>query len=130
MDLDEDFSEFVSARWSSLYRLAYLLAASPSGAEDLLQTTLEKAYVRWGRISVMEHPEAYVRRMITTTLLSSRRRAWIGERPTDRIPEAGDDSDALAGVVSLVGLSCPPSVQPVRSRAADRAAPAVAVSFF
>ena len=40
MDVDEDFAEFVAARWDSLYRLAYLLAASPTGAEDLLQTTL------------------------------------------------------------------------------------------
>ena len=50
MSDDEDFAEFVGARWASLYRLAYLLAASPTGAEDLLQTTLEKAYVNWSRI--------------------------------------------------------------------------------
>ena len=43
MNTDLDFAEFVGARWASLYRLAYLLAASPTGAEDLLQTTLEKA---------------------------------------------------------------------------------------
>jgi DNA-directed RNA polymerase specialized sigma24 family protein len=42
MSIDEDFAEFVAARWTSLYRLAYLLAASPTGAEDLLQTTLER----------------------------------------------------------------------------------------
>ena len=98
MDLDQDFAEFVGARWTSLYRLAYLLAASPAGAEDLLQTTLEKAYMSWGRISAMEYPEAYVRRMLTTTLVSSRRRAWTHERPTDRLPDHGDDSleiDAL-----------------------------------
>lgn len=92
MDLDQDFAEFVAARWASLYRLAYLLAASPTGAEDLLQTTLEKAYVRWGRISQVEYPEAYVRRMLTRTLVSSRRRAWTGERPTARLPETPEES--------------------------------------
>ena len=91
MDQDQDFADFVGARWSSLYRLAYLLAASPSGAEDLLQTALEKAYVNWGRISAMEYPEAYVRRIITTTLVSSRRRAWTRERPTETLPETGDE---------------------------------------
>jgi DNA-directed RNA polymerase specialized sigma24 family protein len=40
MSIDQDFTEFVAARWASLYRLAYLLAGSPTGAEDLLQTTL------------------------------------------------------------------------------------------
>ena len=88
MNTDLDFAEFVGARWASLYRLAYLLAASPTGAEDLLQTTLEKAYVSWPRISVMEFPEAYVRRMLANTLVSSRRRAWIGEQPWDELPEA------------------------------------------
>ena len=92
MDPDLDFADFVASRWTSLYRLAYLLAASPSGAEDLLQTALEKAYVRWGRISQMEHPEAYVRRMLVTSLVSSRRRRWLGERPTEHLPEDADDS--------------------------------------
>ena len=55
MSIDEDFAEFVAARWGSLYRLAYLLTASPAGAEDLLQTTLEKAYVNWSRIGRMEY---------------------------------------------------------------------------
>ena len=96
MDLDQDFAEFVDARWSSLYRLAYLLAASPTGAEDLLQTTLEKAYMSWGRISAMDYPEAYVRRMMTTTLVSSRRRAWTREHPTHRLPETTDESAELA----------------------------------
>jgi RNA polymerase sigma-70 factor (sigma-E family) len=92
MSIDEDFAEFVAARWASLYRLAYLLAASPAGAEDLLQTTLEKAYVNWSRIARMEHPEAYVRRMLAHTLVSSRRRAWMGERPTDELPETVGDA--------------------------------------
>jgi RNA polymerase sigma-70 factor (sigma-E family) len=95
MDPDLDFTDFVASRWTSLYRLAYLLAASPAGAEDLLQTALEKAYVRWGRISQMEHPEAYVRRMLVTSLVSSRRRRWLGERPTEHLPEGGDDSCEL-----------------------------------
>ena len=86
-DLDEDFADFVAARWSSLYRLAYLLAASPTGAEDLLQTTLEKAYVSWHRIGGMEYPEAYVRRMLANTLVSSRRRAWHRDARQSTLPE-------------------------------------------
>jgi RNA polymerase sigma-70 factor (sigma-E family) len=94
MSTDQDFADFVGARWGSLYRLAYLLAASPGGAEDLLQTTLEKAYMNWGRIGRMDYAEAYVRRMLVNTLLSGRRRAWTRERPTDRVPErAGDLED-------------------------------------
>jgi RNA polymerase sigma-70 factor (sigma-E family) len=96
MSTDEDFAEFVAARWGSLYRLAYLLAASPTGAEDLLQTTLEKAYVNWGHISGMEYAEAYVRRMLANTMVSSLRRAWIREQPWGEPPEtAGDPAEVL-----------------------------------
>ena len=92
MSSEEDFAEFVRARWASLYRLAYLLTASPTAAEDLLQTTLEKAYVKWSRISPTDHPEAYVKRMLVNTLVSGRRRAWIGERPTEVLPEEVGES--------------------------------------
>ena len=95
MSIDEDFTEFVDARWSSLYRLAYLLAASPSGAEDLLQTTLVKAYVNWARIKRTEHPEAYVRRMLANTLVSGHRRAWVGEQPFGELPEIAGESAEL-----------------------------------
>ena len=105
MSIDEDFAEFVAARWSSLYRLAYLLAASPTGAEDLLQTTLEKAYVNWYRIGRMEYAEAYVRRMLANTLVSSRRRAWHRERPTDALPEAVRGLRRAAGPRPLAPLA-------------------------
>ena len=86
MNIDEDFAEFVGARWGSLYRLAYLLTASPTAAEDLLQTTLEKAYVAWPRIGRMEYAEAYARRMLANALVSSRRRMWNREQPWDELP--------------------------------------------
>jgi RNA polymerase sigma-70 factor (sigma-E family) len=96
MGNDEDFAEYVGARWGSLYRLAYLLAASPTGAEDLLQTTLEKAYASWGRIGRMEYTDAYVRRMLVNTMVSSRRRAWTRERPSEELPEtAADPAEVL-----------------------------------
>ena len=78
MGVDEDFAEFVGARYASLYRLAYLLTASSTGAEDLLQTTLEKAYVNWSRIGRMEYVEAYVRRMLANTMVSNRRKKSNG----------------------------------------------------
>ncbi len=92
MSTDEEFDDSISARWSSLYRLAYLLAASPTGAEDLLQTTLEKAYVNWARIGRMDYAEAYVRRMLANTLVSSKRRAWVHEQPWGDVPESVADS--------------------------------------
>jgi RNA polymerase sigma-70 factor (sigma-E family) len=96
MSTDEDFAEFLGARWGSLHRLAYLLAASPTGAEDLLQTTLEKAYLTWGSISRMENAEAHVRRMLANTLVSSRRWTRNREQLWDERPETtGDPAELL-----------------------------------
>ena len=115
MNVDQDFAEFVAARWAALYRLSYLLAASPAAAEDLLQTSLEKAYVRWGRIGGMEHAEAYVRRIIANTYLSGRRRAWVREEPRDRMPESANSVEvALLDRALLWPLVC---ALPARQRA-------------
>ena len=107
MNVDQDFAEFVAARWTALYRLAYLLTASPTAAEDLLQTSLEKAYVRWARIGGMDHAEAYVRRMIANTYVSGRRRAWVREEPRDRVPETESSAEgALLDRALLWPLVC------------------------
>jgi len=95
MGLDDDFTEFVESRWPALFRLAYLLTASTTAAEDLLQSTLEMAYVKWSRIRNMDYPEAYVRRMLANNLVSSRRRAWHGEQPTERLPEKDHGSEEM-----------------------------------
>ena len=95
MNVDADFAEFVEARWGSLYRLAYLLAGSSAAAEDLLQTSLEKAYVHWARIGQMDYAEAYVRRILANTLVSGQRRAWTRERASDRLPDIAGDSIEL-----------------------------------
>ena len=115
MNVDQDFAEFVAARWTALSRLAYLLTASPTGGEDLLQTSLEKAYVRWARISGMEHAEAYVRRMIVNTYVSGRRRAWVHEEPHDRMPDCATSAEgALLDRALLWPLVC---ALPARQRA-------------
>lgn len=41
------FADFMSARWSPLFRTAYLLTGNRTEAEDLLQTALARTYVRW-----------------------------------------------------------------------------------
>ena len=69
------FEQYVLARWSTFHRLAILLTASESASQDLMQTTLEKAYVAWPKISAMEAPDAYVRRIMVNSLVSTHRLA-------------------------------------------------------
>lgn len=58
------FEEFVQDQMMALFGTAYLLVGDVHQAEDLLQSALEKAYRKWRRIQTMEHPEAYVRKVI------------------------------------------------------------------
>ena len=96
----DDFSEYVAARWPRLVRSAVLLGCSPAEAEDVVQTTLERCLLKWGRVRAADDRDAYVHRMLVNALTSSRRRRWHGERPTEHLPEQAD-ADATARVDDL-----------------------------
>ncbi len=87
-----DFDEFVDARSASLLTAAWLLTGDWHRAEDLLQTALAKAYLRWTKIRPGGH-EAYVRRILMTTYATWWRRSWRAERPTEIVPEPATAAD-------------------------------------
>ena len=85
---DGDFVDFVSARWSALFRLAYLLTGSGTEAEDLVQTCFERTYGAWQRVRAMDAPEAYVRRVLVNAVLTERRqRSRRLDIATGAVPE-------------------------------------------
>ncbi len=88
------FDEFVAARSGRLLRTAYLLTRDRDLAEDLLQTSLTKAWFGWARID--GEPEPYVRKVLVNTYASWWRRKWRGEQPTDELPETGHGEHAAA----------------------------------
>ena len=77
----ESFEEFVRTRAGLLGSTAYLLTGNSHDAEDLVQTALARAAVRWERL---DEPEAYLRRVLYTQAVSRwralRRRPaeWLG----------------------------------------------------
>jgi RNA polymerase sigma-70 factor (sigma-E family) len=101
---EEDFSEYVGARWARLVRAVVLMGATPVEAEDVVQTALERCLVRWGRVQRADDRDAYVHRVVVNTFTSTRRRRWTGERPTAELPDRPgadgtstvDDADAVA----------------------------------
>lgn len=85
---EQEFRDFAAARSRALLRTAYLLTGDHQHAEDLLQTTLTKVYLGWGRIRDSAAVESYARKTLITTYTSWwRRRSWH-ERPVDGFPEA------------------------------------------
>lgn len=97
---EREFQAFVVQRSPALLRTAYLLCGDWALAQDLLQTALARAGLRWPHLHT---PEAYVRRTLVTALVDERRRPWRRERPSAQLPETPapdcigrfDDRDAL-----------------------------------
>jgi RNA polymerase sigma-70 factor (sigma-E family) len=100
------FDAFVAASSRRLLGTAYLLTRDAGLAEDLLQTSLAKAWFAWDRID--DHPQAYVQQTIVHTYLSWWRRKWRHEVPHDELPEpaaaaATVDVDERADVWQALG---------------------------
>ncbi|MGE3378393.1 MAG: SigE family RNA polymerase sigma factor [Nocardioides sp.] len=108
------FEEFVAARSSGLLRTAYLLTHDHALAEDLLQTSLTRAWFAWSRID--GNPEAYVRRILVNTYASWWRRKWNGEHPTEELPDR-TGSDFTDGAASGQDLWSALARLPRRQRA-------------
>lgn len=79
MASDIEFDDFVASRSPALLRTAFLLVRDMQLAEDLLQTSLTKAWFSWKRIN--GDPEPYVRRILVTTSVSWWRKRWTHETP-------------------------------------------------
>jgi RNA polymerase sigma-70 factor (sigma-E family) len=69
------FDEFVRAEMGSLARFSGALTGDRYLAEDVLSDALVKVARRWRRISSLDDPAAYVRRVLVTTYLDDRRKA-------------------------------------------------------
>jgi len=108
-----EFEEFARARSPHLLRSAWLLCGDVHQAEDLVQETLAKVYVRWHRRlrGGIDNPAAYAQTALVRTFLSARRRRSSGElpyaEPPDRVHEDASAASDLQLVVAeaLAGLA-------------------------
>ncbi|WP_109506674.1 SigE family RNA polymerase sigma factor [Nocardioides speluncae] len=94
-----EFTEYVAARRAALVRSAVLLGCPQPDAEDIVQSTLTKAYRSWRRVQRADQPDAYVYRILVNTLRDARARKWRREVPTHDLPELAEpDRDLAAGL--------------------------------
>ena len=112
--LDRSFEEFVRARSAPLLRTAVLLAGDGQDPQDLLQLALWRTHRRWRQ--AIEHPDAYVRRVLVNLAHDGRRRALrrVSETSYDELhePFSVDGSVAVIERDALVrGLRTLPARQ-------------------
>jgi DNA-directed RNA polymerase specialized sigma24 family protein len=96
---EREYGEFVEARLDRLRRFGFLLCGDWHLAEDAVQTALTRLYVVWPRVSRVGEVDAYVRRIVVTSLADERRRGFRRrERSSAALPDRGlaDHADATA----------------------------------
>jgi RNA polymerase sigma-70 factor (sigma-E family) len=92
-----EYDAMYAALWPRLVRTAYAVAGDRGLAEDAVQTAFAKAYRSWRRISRLEAPEAYLRRMVVNEVLSDRRRARTRHEVASSAPPERPGPDGQAG---------------------------------
>jgi RNA polymerase sigma-70 factor (sigma-E family) len=96
-DRDKAFAEYFAARSGSMRATAYLLCGDWHRAEDLVQTTFTKLYLRWGRVNKHESLDPYVRQVMMRAFIDEGRWGWWRrERPSDAPIERAAPAGPLA----------------------------------
>lgn len=102
------YLEFARARTGPLYRSACLLTGGDTHlAEDLVQDTLGRMYLAWGRSARLGNPAAYAQTVLVRAFLTHQRRRSSSERPIADPPDrpAGPTGDTTLRVTLLTALS-------------------------
>jgi DNA-directed RNA polymerase specialized sigma24 family protein len=83
-------------------------------ADDLVQATLTKLYVRWSRVRTVSHPDAYARTVLVREFIHEQRSPWAkcvsltGEMTDPRPPRrvTGRDDKPLLVPAPDGGVPC------------------------
>ena len=106
---DQEYVEFVSARMPSLKRLAFLLCGDDHRADDLVQETVTKLYVRWASAHKADNLDSYVRTIMVRTHIDETRRPWsrvrlFGSLPDQQQPGSSNTEDQAVLRTALAAL--------------------------
>jgi RNA polymerase sigma-70 factor (sigma-E family) len=84
---DEEYVEYVSARLPVLKRLAYQLCGDDHRADDLVQESVTKLYMRWASARLADNLDGYVRAIVVRTHIDETRRPWSRVRLFGALPD-------------------------------------------
>ncbi|MFP3899964.1 MAG: RNA polymerase sigma factor [Acidimicrobiia bacterium] len=90
-----DFAELVGSDSQGLVAAATAIVGDRSHAEEIVQEAFERCFRRWKRVSKLDRPGAWVRRVAVNEAISVARRSSAEDRAMQR---AGSMAVASAGV--------------------------------
>lgn len=111
------FEEYAAARLPALMRFAVVLTGDRGLAEDVVQEVLIRVHGKWRRITGLDRPEPYIRRMVVNEYLSWRRRWWRLVPQADPTPDTPPMPDPAAGLAERDALLTELRKLPPRQRA-------------
>ncbi|MCB0922250.1 MAG: sigma-70 family RNA polymerase sigma factor [Actinobacteria bacterium] len=91
------FDDFFREEMRPLVALAYGLSGNRATAEDLAQEALMAAYRSWERVSVLDNPATWVRRVVANRSVSSFRRRVIETTALSTRLRVRDDGSSRIG---------------------------------
>ncbi|MFI6071951.1 SigE family RNA polymerase sigma factor [Actinoplanes sp. NPDC051343] len=113
---DSEYLAYVNGRVTALRRTAYLLCGDAHEADDIVQETLTKLYVRWPRRHSVDNLDAYVNTMLVRNFVDGRRRGWWKVALTSHVPDragAAEQPMEERSVVRAALAELPPRQQAV-----------------
>jgi RNA polymerase sigma-70 factor (ECF subfamily) len=107
------FDEFFLATSGRLLGQLTAMTADRAQAEDVLQEAYAKAWLRWGRVSGLDSPEAWVRTVAWRHAVSRWRRMRVALTAQSRLAQLDsvDDPDVTTSMVVRAALARLPAAQ-------------------
>lgn len=92
-----DFAELVERESRGLVAAATAIVGDAHRAEEVVQNAFERCYRRWSRVSRLDRPGAWVRRVAINEAISVARRSSSEQRAVQRVaatPVPADDAES------------------------------------
>ncbi len=96
-----DFAEFVESESRGLVAAVYAIVGDRHRAEEIVQDAFERCYRRWRRVSRLDRPGAWARRVAINAAISSTRRSTNERRAVERLGARVDRDGAPDALVSV-----------------------------
>jgi len=100
VDTTTDFEDLVQRESRGLLAAVYAIVGDQHRSEEIVQEAFERGYRRWRRVSRLDRPGAWVRRVAVNEAISTTRRRATEQRALARLDglPAGRGPDPLAAL--------------------------------
>jgi len=93
----DEFADLVQAESRGLVAAATAIVGDRDRAEEIVQDAFERCYRRWSRVSRMDRPGAWARRVVINQSISAARRTSVERRVVQRVGAMTESAPGTVG---------------------------------